>query len=179
MDGAAESWVHWWFAAGDLQNPQWGSGSGRGYDDIARFPPTSRHELIAASRNVLLQQPPEPHEGLLCWVGLCEVKQELALRLVEDICASQQATSQCPTAHGNWCRSLAKALRPGLWVPPVQVDARLLLGAWIGAERWARAKLQWPEADLGMPPPGLPGKRLDALWSAVLWRVSQASAHAD
>lgn len=178
MSSRAEYWVRWWFAAGAQAHPGWCADSGDSHEALALSVPVSRHEFIAASRAVQLPQPPEPHEGLLQWVRLSEAEQMLALCLVEAICAPQPALAESFVAHESWCRSVAKALRPGLWLPSASLDARLLLGAWVGSQCWMRAKLQWPSSALGPLPQGLPSHRLDALWSAALWRASRGGMHA-
>ena len=179
MDGLAEQWIRWWYAAGDPAQPEWCVGGDPDRMAVALRAPISRHEYIAVSRAVQLAQPPEPHSGLLRWIGLPEPERALTLQLVGDVCASGRLLAECQPGYEHWCRSLAKALRPGLWLPSERVDPRLLLGAWIGPQRWARTKLLWPLTTFGMPPQGLPGYRLDALWSAVLWRVSRGGEHAD
>ncbi len=178
MDGVAEYWIRWWFAAGEEVQPLWCAEPVGNHEGLALCAPISRHELIAHSRAVQLPQPPEPHEGLVRWVRLPEAEQAIALCLVEAICAPQQSLPESLVAHEVWCRSVAKALRPGLWLPSAPLDARLLLGAWIGPQRWMRAKQQWPSSTLSQLPQGLPSNRLDALWSSVLWRASRGGMHA-
>lgn len=178
MEGLAEHWIRWWYAAGGPAQPEWCVEPAASHQAMLLSAPISRHEYIAVSRAVQLPQPPEPHQGLMQWIGLPEPNRSLTLRLVEGVCGPWQLPAEFETGHDSWCRSLAKALRPGLWLPSDKVDARLLLGAWIGPQRWARTKLLWPMTTLGMPPQGLPSNRLDALWSAVLWRVSRGGEHA-
>jgi len=178
MDTLAERWIRWWYAAGGPLQPAWRVASDAGREALAISAPISRHECIALGRAVRLTQPPEPHLGLLQWIALPEPLQALSLQLVERICAPGPHRAQCQPDHEGWCRSLAKALRPGLWLPPESVDPRLLLGAWIGPQRWMRMRLAWPSATLGIPPQGLPQTRLDALWLAVLWHVSRGDGHA-
>ncbi|SDH58526.1 hypothetical protein SAMN05216588_105305 [Pseudomonas flavescens] len=178
MDGLTAGWIRWWYAAGDPASAGWNVCSGGELAALAFRAPISRHACIADSRAVQLAQPPEPHQGLLRWIGLSHAEQLFTLHLVEGICAPSRPGGALSSADEHWCRSLAKALRPGLWLPAGTVDARLLLGAWVGPQRWARARLQWPSVALDGLPQGLPGNRLDALWSAVLWRVSQGGEHA-
>ncbi|GLX14964.1 type III secretion protein [Pseudomonas straminea] len=178
MDGLAAGWIRWWYAAGDPASPGWPVGANAEHMALALRSPISRHACIAESRAVRLAQPPEPHQGLLRWIGLSEAEQVFTLHLVEGVCALSRSCDALPSVDERWCRSLAKALRPGLWLPAGPVDARLLLGAWVGPQRWARVRLQWPSAALDGLPPGLPGHRLDTLWSAVLWRVARGGEHA-
>lgn len=134
----------------------------------------SRHQDWLGLLGVAPSQPIEPCPALLQWLALQPAQRVEALRLATRICfpASQQTGEG---EHELWCRSLAKALRPGAWIAPqTQADARLVLAAWIAPECWSRLALSWPKAEIQSlePVPGLwPQRKLDTLWQALLWRV--------
>jgi hypothetical protein len=125
-------------------------------------------------------QPPSPDTNTLRWLALDPSQRQLALALVEQICAPGHSSFGPTGEYATWCRSVAKALRPGLWLENVESEAQLgvsLLGAWIGPHCWARLQLRWPMLPVAeaarrdeMLTISLPGK-LQTLWPAVLWRV--------
>lgn len=179
MTESAVRWVRWWCAAWQNAHPDWQAQAA--LVQQAASCPHSRHALLSQAHGIVATQPPPPHQGLLQWLDLAESQRQRALQLARQICAAapcEQTATQ--DADSDWCRSLGKALRPGLWLPTTALDPRLLLGAWAGPLCWSRLCLQWPPEALDTPPQELPAKRLDTLWSAILWRVTQAEpVHAD
>lgn len=134
----------------------------------------SRHAWLTHAYGLSATQPPPPHEGLLQWLALDDGQRQHSLHLARHICSARPCAPQAQhDPDADWCRSLGKALRPGLWLPATALDPRLLLGAWAGPPCWTRLRLLWPPDTLGEPPQALPSKRLDTLWTAILWRVTQ------
>jgi len=170
MSDAAERWVRWWCEAWHFAHPGWRRSSPvlAAAADCSH----SRHAALAQSLGIGATQPPPPHEGVLQWLALDERQRQYALALAQHIC-SAKAPCQALPADADWCRSLGKALRPGLWLTAEATDPRLLLGAWAGPACWERLRLQWAPGSLEELPPDLPAKRLATLWAAVLWRTSQ------
>ncbi|WP_437883143.1 type III secretion protein [Pseudomonas sp. LRF_L74] len=171
MSRQAEQWIEWWFQAGEQAHPGWSHGAA---NEVAWLDglPVSRRAARACPEGALMQ-PPAPDEAVLSWVALDHRRRELALALVGDICLPAAPWHERREPYAGWCRSIGKALRPGLWLGEPVHDPRMLLGAWVGAQCWSRVKLQWSPEGLGSPPAGLPMNRLKALWGAVLWRVAR------
>lgn len=127
--------------------------------------------------------PPTPDANTLQWLALEPSQQQLALALVEQICVSDQANLGQADQHAPWCRSLAKALRPGLWLESLEAEALpgcRLLSAWTGPDCWARLRLGWPvqpwaeAAGRDVVSSANGTGKLHTLWAAVLWRVVNA-----
>lgn len=171
MSDSAERWVRWWCEAWHFAHPGWRQSSA--LLEAAAECAHSRHALLARSLGIGATQPPPPHEGVLQWLALDESQRQYSLALARHIC-SARTPDQPLHADTDWCRSLGKALRPGLWLTTEATDPRLLLGAWVGPACWERLRLQWAPGSLEEIPEGLPANRLAALWMAVLWRTSQA-----
>jgi hypothetical protein len=137
-----------------------------------------RREVFMSHADITLEQPPEPDDRVLQWLALDTAQNELALMLVGHICSPEQSGPATLHGHEAWCRSVAKALRPGLWLHGHTADPRLLLGAWLGVRYWPRLRLHWPLDSLD----DLAGhsqllsaitlSKLQTLWPAVLWRVT-------
>src|SRR5690606_40525718 len=70
MERLAEHWIRWWYAAGGPAQPEWCVERAASHQAMLLSAPISRHEYLAVSRAVLLPQPPEPHQGLMQWIGL-------------------------------------------------------------------------------------------------------------
>jgi hypothetical protein len=178
MSDIAERWVRWWCEAWHFAHPSWRQTSPM--LEAARCCKNSRHAVLTQSLGILATQPPPPHEGLLQWLALDETQQLRALTLAERICSAKLPRADDghhAHADAGWCRSLGKALRPGLWLTAGVQDPRLLLGAWAGPTCWERLRLQWELGTLGEIPQDLPANRVAALWTAILWRVTHAESH--
>ncbi|WP_341957594.1 type III secretion protein [Pseudomonas sp. RC10] len=172
MADADQRWIQWWCAPW-----QWAHG-----DWLARFAedsglPTSelsgvlrtRHGAFLHSVGIAPSQPPAPVEPVLQWLTLDPAQQQAALHLAQSICLGR-VTDESP--HERWCRAVAKALRPGVWLDASVHDPRELLAAWVGEDCWSRLRLNWapgavPDAVIEMPV----GK-LHTLWQSVVWRAS-------
>lgn len=134
----------------------------------------TRHQHWLTLLGIDASQPITPCPALLQWLALVPSQQQEALRLVGRI-SFPMHNAAVAGEHEDWSRSLAKALRPGVWIPPgVVPDARVLLAAWVAPPCWPRLALSWPHAEieaLNLIPGPWPHRKLDTLWQAVLWRV--------
>lgn len=132
----------------------------------------SRHGDLLTCLGVTPSPPPAPQADAMHWLSLTEQQQAQALALAAAICCANPS-SHLPVSdeQWSWCRGLAKALRPGLWLEGEVVDARCMLGAWLGEGCWSRLRLAWAPDDVLVPARNLPARKLDALWHAVLWKV--------
>nr|WP_241667658.1 type III secretion protein [Pseudomonas caspiana] len=169
-------WVNWWCGTWHWAHPGWHAQmlSAQGLeagacDAVAR----SRQADLLASLGVVPSQPPVLDANVVLWLSLNTEQRQQALVLAKSICcAAVGAEATVSVRHDLWCRSLAKALRPGLWLDPQATDMRPLLGAWLGPMFWPRLRLGWAPGDVGELATDLPPNKLETLWRAVLWRVS-------
>ncbi|MFC6478787.1 type III secretion protein [Pseudomonas asuensis] len=177
----AKRWTQWWCNAWEEAHPTW---KARFSEQVGL--PLSICEQLAQHRceafmsfaEITTEQPPEPDDRVLQWLTLNAAQNELALMLVDHICSSGHSDLPTLDEHDVWCRSVAKALRPGLWLHGHTADPRLLLGVWLGVRYWPRLRLYWPLDSLS----DLAGhslllnaaavSKLQTLWPAVLWRVT-------
>jgi hypothetical protein len=190
-DAAQVRWARWWCEAWDWAHPDWkarfvgASGvSEQTFGSLMR----SRHGAFLHATGVVPTQPPvleQPcAQNLMQWLALSDEQQEQALFLARRICyaptdrlaggATLQPLLASVHPHEQWCRSLAKALRPGAWLDSHSTDARLLLGAWVGEDCWSRLRLSWAPGEVGETLGQLPGNKLHTLWHAIFWRVNTA-----
>lgn len=178
---SAQAWVHWWCDAWGHAHDSWRSRfaehTGLALVECERLA-RQRPEVFMRFAGMDTPQPPEPHPDLLHWLGLPPEQRHLALALVEQICSPSRPSRGYTDEHKPWCRSLAKALRPGLWLDGQEPEAEVLLGGWLGVRYWHRLRLELPvPAQAWVPGPhsaltaAAPGK-LKTLWPAVLWRVA-------
>ena len=141
---------------------------------LAPFTPVSRsrHTDLLNCLGITPSQPPAPQVDAMHWLSLTEQQQAEALALVAAICFANPALqAQVSDEQWAWCRGLAKALRPGLWLGAEVLDARCLLGAWLGEGCWSRLRLAWAPDEVLVPALNVPARKLDAVWHAVLWKV--------
>ncbi|AMB87260.1 hypothetical protein AWM79_18960 [Pseudomonas agarici] len=168
-------WINWWCCTWRWAHPDWRSGllAAHGLDgDHDAALASSRHAALMSALGVTPCQPPPLDANVALWLSLTVEQREQALLLARSICAASVANQPTvPERHGHWCRSLAKALRPGLWLDHSNVDPRVLLASWLGAPFWSRLRLAWAPGEQLEPLVDLPRHKLDTLWRAVLWRV--------
>ncbi|WP_223536958.1 type III secretion protein [Pseudomonas sp. GL-B-16] len=177
---SVQSWVRWWCDAWQGAHGSWRSGFAEHAglalsvcEQVAQRQP----ETFMRFAGMMAPQPPAPDTNTLQWLALQPSQRQLALAMVEHICTPGRAGLDPIDGHAPWCRSLAKALRPGLWLQSREPGAQLgvcLLEHWIGPHCWARLRLCWPvrptqawDITLSASASG----KLHTLWSAVLWRV--------
>lgn len=171
MASVEERWVQWWCAPWMWAHPDWIDH----FIETHALPPLAFGDLphgahIAFLHSVDIQpsQPPMPNEALMQWLALDPTQQQQALALASSICLAR-STPDDP--HEAWCRSVAKALRPGSWLALGIDDPRLLLAAWAGEACWSRMRLNWPPDVVATPIAAMPPGKLQTLWQSVLWRV--------
>jgi hypothetical protein len=181
MHSAEERWIQWWCAPWQWAHPDWTSR----FLECSGLPPTDLADLMRVRPAAFLQgvgiapsQPPPPVDALLQWLALDADGQRQALNLAGRICLLGPAQSEAanapdsvPGQHETWCRSVARALRPGTWLDVNIDDPRLVLASWIGETCWPRLRLSWPPDSVPQTVAHLPSNKLQTLWQAVLWRV--------
>lgn len=186
---STEAWVGWWCDAWQGAHASWqlrfAEQSGLTLS-VCEALVRRRPEVFMDFAGMTMPQPPVPEANTLRWLALEPLQRHLALALAEQICAPAPSGLDPSDEYAPWCRSVAKALRPGLWLEHVDPEGQLgiwLLGTWIGPHCWARLRLSWPVLLLAdaagrdvISTVSLPGK-LQTLWSAVLWRVGRSKHH--
>ncbi|AVU78765.1 type III secretion protein [Pseudomonas rhizophila] len=130
----------------------------------------SRHDALLALLGIAPSAPPEPDPNVIEWLSLTDAQRLQALALVRAICFATP-NDQLSDAQWFWCRGIAKALRPGLWLTDEVTDPRAMLAGWLGERCWSRLRLLWAPDETLEPAFNLPTRKLDALWRSVLWRV--------
>jgi hypothetical protein len=177
MFSAEEHWIRWWCAPWEWAHADWkevfAHHCGVAREDCAELLIT-RYDVFLRSVGVAPSQPPPPVDSLMQWLQLDEAQRQRALSLASRICfgpVGKASVEDASHAYEPWCRMVAKALRPGLWLNASVSDARVLLAAWVGEPCWSRLRLLWAPGVL--PPPGdeIPLNKLNTLWFSVLWRV--------
>ncbi|WP_437216891.1 type III secretion protein [Pectobacterium sp. LFLA-215] len=199
-DAAALTWLNWWTTDCLLQaDPSWWRGK-------VRLPESpQRHDWLYVNaaqlhRHFSLPQrlPPDPFSSLmhvsLMQIGALDTAQrETVLRLMARVCQPTRHVER-DDAEGIWCERLAKALRPGLWLPasitfstsspsmPLIVgyqDALLLLRTRYGDACWPHLRLLFPRDGYRdgencdpVPTVSVPVARLNALCDALIWKAS-------
>ncbi|MEQ9885804.1 type III secretion protein [Pectobacterium zantedeschiae] len=192
------AWLTWWVTDCLLQaDPSWWTG-----DMMLPDSPQRRDWLYvnAVQLNhyfsLPLVLPPNPHASLMQMGRLDTVQRETVLRLMARVCQPLREPNHAD-AEAIWCERLAKALRPGLWLPtPVAFSAQsplapsvscyqnalTLLRIRYGEACWPRLRLlfprDWPR-DWGthchIPTVSLPTARLNALCDALIWKASTSA----
>ncbi|KHN92140.1 type III secretion protein [Pectobacterium actinidiae] len=181
------AWLIWWAEDCLLQaDPSW-------WDGKVRLPdsPQRRDWLhvnaVQLHRHFSLSPvlPPDPLASLIQMGALDTVQRERVLRLMLRVCQPVPHLERSD-AEGIWCARLAKALRPGLWLPSTITfsssspstryqDVLMLLRIRYGETCWPRLRLLFPRewgTDCQTPMMPLPAARLHALCDALIWKTS-------
>ncbi|MEQ9917278.1 type III secretion protein [Pectobacterium aroidearum] len=200
-DITAQAWLTWWVKDCLLQaDPSWWRGK-------VRLPESPQrrdwlHVNAAQLHRHFSLPSPDPFASLmhvsLMQIGALDTAQrETILRLMARVCQPMRNPDRSD-AEGIWCERLAKALRPGLWLP-AQVtfsapssapspsesfatgyqDALLLLRIRYGEACWPHLRLlfprDWPcdgDNQSHIPTMSVPAARLNALCDALIWKAS-------
>lgn len=194
-DILAQAWLTWWVKDCLVQaDPSWWCGKVKlpespQYRDWLHVNAAQFHRYFSLSR----LPPQEPLASLMHLGELNTTQREMVLRLMTRVCQPRRNLDRSD-AEGIWCERLAKALRPGLWLP-TQVtfstsslsmssatgyqDALLLLRLRYGETCWPRLRLlfphNWPhngENQCRVPTISAPAARLNALCDALIWKAS-------
>lgn len=189
------AWLIWWAEDCLLQaDPSWWNGKVRLPDS-----PQRRDWLhvnaVQLHRHFSLPSvlPPDPLVSLMQIGTLDTAQRETVLRLMARVCQPVRHLERSD-AEGIWCERLAKALRPGLWLPSSITfsvssssappaagyqDALMLLRLRYGETCWPRLRLLFPRDWLGdwdnpchTPTMSLPAARLNAMCDALIWKAS-------
>lgn len=181
-DQSCLDWVRWWAGLCILQAaPDW--------DEQHFFTPQipRLRQFIHVNPaevgryfDLPAQLPPEPEPSLMRLGALSADGRAQVLRLMAVVCRPAGTTPEISAEQVIWCRRLAKALRPGLWLPAScsfsdAADALSLLRVRYGELCWPRLRLLYPRALTDRCPlckQSLPAGRLKALCDALIWKAS-------
>lgn len=124
---------------------------------------------------------------LLQLLLLPAAQRELALRLEAEVCWRGSTQATLLPEQQRWCRRIAQAMRPGLWLPVtlgIPTPCADVNGLWLlrqrsGAQCWPRVRLAFPK-DRVLIVEQLPmmadfPQRLLPLWQAAVWYAAQES----
>jgi hypothetical protein len=170
----AQQWLQWWARPWQWADPSWSEVISERHLSDAQFAWLSavHPDRLGAAFGVHASSPSRPDPMIVSLLEAGEHRESL-LAVVEHLCTAR-ATRQLPDENLRpWCRSVAKALRPGSWLPDEPVDPLQLLAQWRGEAQWQRLRLLWPRAvatTINASPCAEP-KRLDMLWRAALQRI--------
>lgn len=178
-------WLRWWCIDSWLAaDTSWRQAGFYQLDDI-RLATLARTHHPMICQQLQLGSTVEPVDAdMLAWLDLTTAQQQRALCLAAEVCWRDSTRAMLLPDQQRWCRRIAQAMRPGLWLTEAEslpVDDGDINGLWLlslraGPACWARLRLsfsaekvrameQLPQADL-FPP------RLLPLWQAVFWSVS-------
>ncbi|WJY17214.1 serine kinase [Pectobacteriaceae bacterium CE90] len=182
------AWVQWWAYGCGLQadNSWHAAGSSAGEAALLASVAPVYHHLLRSRRTVPDDFPAWPEPKLLHLAALHPVQRQWVLILIATVCR-EQPQNRLSESVSVWCRRLAKALRPGLWLPDTLLfntrrdsDALCILRSHYPAACWSRLRLLFPQTvseqaeqhEIG----GLPAARITTLCEAIIWKVSSDSA---
>ncbi|MFP8968065.1 hypothetical protein ACKC9G_15900 [Pokkaliibacter sp. CJK22405] len=139
------------------------------------------------ARQSLAGLPPKPADTLLALVNFSPEQQLKALHIVAEVVERGAGGHDLDHETRLWCRRLAKAMMPGQWVyreredAPGELIGLGLLRQWLTVSSWSRVRYLYrkPWVDEvehwgGDAPP----RKLNQLWNAVIWLISQSPATA-
>jgi len=179
-------WLRWWCIDSWLAaDASWRQAGFYQLDDVRLAALARTHHPLIVQELQLSHQVSPPDRELLAWLDLTEAQRQLALRLAAEVCWRDSTQTMLLPAQQRWCRRIAQAMRPGLWLTEAEelpVNDGDINGLWLlrlraGPGCWSRLRLAFPTEQtrrvesLHQPDDFPP--RLLPLWQAVLWYASQ------
>ncbi|WKV50829.1 serine kinase [Dickeya fangzhongdai] len=182
-DNDALRWSRWWcYVCLRQADPSWREAAVFSESEMALAP--VHHAAMRRCFGVAEAFPPAP-ESTLLQLGQLEVgRRRQVLQLMAAVC--RETPGDLPEALAVWCRRLAKALRPGLWLPPSltfdqhrERDALIVLRCRFPPACWSRLQLLYPRdwRDGAGQPLGeaLPASRIASLCDAIIWKAADGN----
>ncbi|WP_407316475.1 hypothetical protein [Pseudomonas sp. nanlin1] len=174
----AQYWLQWWARPWQWADPSWSAALVEQQLSDGQFAQLSAlyPERIAPAFAVQPCAPALP-DPLIAGLIQLSGQREAVLAVVEHLCTARAKRALADESLRPWCRSVAKALRPGSWLPDEGLEPLQLLALWRGEQEWQRLRLLWPRDAALAVNPSLPCSeplRLDRLWRAALQRVLEA-----
>ncbi|WP_245929532.1 type III secretion protein [Brenneria roseae] len=176
-------WLTWWASGCVWQSdPSWKSEAIFPVErQKARAFMHANIPLLSRHFDLPMQLPPEPVVSLMQIGTLSAFQREQILNLIAAACQPPAPSSVLTDEQITWCRRLAKALRPGLWLSQHvaftdgYADALTLLRVRYGEICWPRLRLLFPQSWVTRcrkPEYALPAGRLNTLCDALVWKAA-------
>ncbi|EXU75772.1 hypothetical protein [Erwinia mallotivora] len=185
-DEAALRWLRWWCIDCWLSaDASWRQAEFYQLDDSRLAALARTHHPVICQQLQLSPVVSAPDNELLAWRDLPESQRQLALRLAAEVCWRDCTEALLLPEQQRWCRRIAQAMRPGLWLTEAEglpVNDGDINGLWLlrlraGPGCWPRMRLAFPAEQVrrmeSLPQPDAFPPRLLPLWQAVLWYASQ------
>lgn len=173
-------WLRWWARPWQWADPSWSTVIAEQGLSNAQFARLSAFypDCLGAVFGIQACDPTFPDE-LVAGLLQGHDHREAALAMVDHLCSARASRSLPDEVSWRWCRSVAKALRPGSWLLDDTIDPLGLLAHWCGPAQWQRLRLLWPRnvAMAVTPVSCIDPKRLDMLWRVALHRVVEEDPH--
>ncbi|RWR00994.1 hypothetical protein ED28_16220 [[Pantoea] beijingensis] len=148
-------------------------------------------QLIAGQLGIDTRLPTAPHGLTRALLALSAEQRTVALRLTAGIGSFYPADAAAPPLDEEmlqWCKRIARALRPGVWLPedltlPWQITSLMLLRHALPQGCWQRVRFLFPSAwvvaseeirDDEWAKNIMLINKLSPLWQAAFWRASLA-----
>lgn len=185
-DNDALRWSRWWcYDCLRQADPSWWDESVFSEEQMALAP--VHHTAMRRYLGVGEAFPPAPEVTLLQLGQLDVAQRRQVLLLMAAVC--RETAGELPEALAVWCRRLAKALRPGLWLPPSlafdrqrERDALVVLRCRFPPACWSRLQLLYPRDwrdSAGQPlSEALPASRIASLCDAIIWKAADTRSAA-
>ncbi|SLM63266.1 MULTISPECIES: serine kinase [Dickeya] len=178
-------WYRWW-CYGCLQQAHSSWHSGR-YHHREMALAAVHHAALCHRLGITPTLPPAPQPALRQLAQLNEPQRDRVLMLMATVC--REGGYPLPDALSLWCRRLAKALRPGLWLPAalrfdqqLRQDALAILHCRFPASCGSRLQLLYPREEgravIGSWRDNVPQSRVSALCDAIIWKAADDTAFA-
>ena len=159
---------------------------------------TEHHDLIATSQCLDAMTPqglrakfalnsshaPSPDNTLISWLQVDEHQRQRACYLASEIALRGSANERLSPSDTEWCRHIAKALRPNVWLPAEMMSNHQdilglwLLKQWVADDIWQRLRLWLPYSQIGklnqLADATLPELRIQPLWHSIVWRINSS-----
>ncbi|PEI06348.1 type III secretion system protein [Pantoea agglomerans] len=179
-------WLRWWCIDSWLSaDASWRQAGFYQLDDTRLAALARTHHPLIVQELQLSQPVSPPDLELLAWLDLSDAQRLLALRLAAEVCWRDSTQTMLLPEQQRWCRRIAQAMRPGLWLTGAEglavndgdINALWLLRLRAGPVCWSRLRLAFPTGQVHIvesfqQPDAFP-PRLLPLWQAVLWYASQ------
>ncbi|TLV11730.1 type III secretion system protein [Klebsiella indica] len=182
----ALSWLRWWCIDCWLTaEPAWRQADFYQLDEATLRQLARTHHQQLCARLQLPASIAAVDDTLLQLMQLSSPLRLRVLRLVAEVCWRDSSRHTLTADQQRWCRRIAQAMRPGLWLTPPPgiptgdgaIDGLWLLNLRCGPLCWPRVRLHFSpdrvQAVERLPPLSDFPSRLLPLWQAAIWQAAQ------